>query len=90
MPALVGVESGFSGEVRAPRGAGLDNVRQVVKVFGMVNVGPGFNDTPSVIHGCSDMFIELFGDAGRHARSAIGLTVPANWAVEIEAIIAVD
>ena len=70
--------------------AGLDNVRQVVKVFGMVNVGPGFNDTPSVIHGCSELFIELFGDAGRHARSAIGLTVPANWAVEIEAIIAVD
>ena len=59
--------------------AGLDNVRQVVKVFGMVNVGPDFNDTPSVIHGCSELFIELFGDAGRHARSAIGLTVPANW-----------
>ena len=58
--------------------AGLDNVRQVVKVFGMVNVGPGFDDTPSVIHGCSELFIELFGDAGRHARSAIGLTVPAG------------
>ncbi len=69
---------------------GLDNVRQVVKVFGMVNVAPGFDDTPSVIHGCSELFIELFGDAGRHARSAIGLTVPQNWAVEIEAIIAVE
>ena len=70
--------------------AGLDNVRQVVKLFGMVNVAPGFDDTPAVIHGCSELFIELFGDAGRHARSAIGLTVPLNWAVEIEAVIAVD
>ena len=69
---------------------GLDNVKQVVKVFGMVNVAPDFDDTPSVIHGCSELFIELFGDAGRHARSAIGLTVPQNWAVEIEAIIAVE
>ena len=70
--------------------AGLDNVKQVVKVFGMVNVAPDFDDTPSVIHGCSELFIELFGDAGRHARSAIGLTVPHNWAVEIEAIIEVE
>lgn len=56
----------------------------------MVNVAPDFDDTPSVIHGCSELFIELFGDAGRHARSAIGLTVPHNWAVEIEAIIEVE
>jgi enamine deaminase RidA (YjgF/YER057c/UK114 family) len=64
----------------------LDNVVRIVKVFGMVNVAPDFNDTPAVIHGCSDLLIELFGDAGRHARSAIGLTVPHNWAVEIEII----
>ena len=64
----------------------LDNVVQIVKVFGMVNVAPDFNDTPSVIHGCSDLLIEVFGDAGRHARSAIGLTVPGNFAVEIEII----
>jgi enamine deaminase RidA (YjgF/YER057c/UK114 family) len=49
-------------------------------------VAPDFNDTPAVIHGCSDLLIELFGEAGRHARSAIGLTVPHNWAVEIEII----
>ena len=64
----------------------LDNVVRIVKVFGMVNVAPDFDDTPSVIHGCSDLLIELFGEAGRHARSAIGLTVPHNWAVEIEII----
>jgi enamine deaminase RidA (YjgF/YER057c/UK114 family) len=64
----------------------LDNVVRIVKVFGMVNVAPDFNDTPAVIHGCSDLLIELFGEAGRHARSAIGLTVPHNWAVEIEII----
>jgi enamine deaminase RidA (YjgF/YER057c/UK114 family) len=64
----------------------LDNVVRIVKVFGMVNVAPDFNDTPAVIHGCSDLLIELFGESGRHARSAIGLTVPHNWAVEIEVI----
>jgi enamine deaminase RidA (YjgF/YER057c/UK114 family) len=64
----------------------LDNVVQVVKVFGMVNVAPDFNNTPAVIHGCSDLLIEIFGENGRHARSAIGLTVPDNWACEIEII----
>ncbi len=65
---------------------GIDNVVQVVKVFGMVNVAPDFDKTPAVIHGCSDLLIELFGESGRHARSAIGLTVPDNWACEIEII----
>lgn len=64
----------------------LDNVAQVVKVFGMVNVAPNFDDTPAVIHGCSDLLKAVFGPAGQHARSAIGLTVPHNWAVEIEII----
>ena len=67
----------------------LDNVKQIVKVFGMVNVAPGFYNTPAVIHGCSELLIEAFGDAGRHARSAIGLTVPGNLAVEIELIVEV-
>ncbi len=64
----------------------LDNVVQVVKVFGMVNVAPDFDNTPAVIHGCSDLLIGVFGEAGRPARSAIGLTVPDNWACEIEII----
>lgn len=64
----------------------LDNVVQIVKVLGMVNVAPGFDDTPGVIHGCSDLLIEVFGEAGRHARSAVGMTIPLNYAVEVELI----
>jgi enamine deaminase RidA (YjgF/YER057c/UK114 family) len=64
----------------------LDNVVRIVKVLGMVNVAPGFDNTPGVIHGCSDLLIEVFGDAGRHARSAVGMTLPLNYAVEIEMI----
>lgn len=64
----------------------IDNVIRVVKVLGMVNVAPDFNDTPSVIHGASDLFIEVFGDAGRHARSAVGMQIPFDFAVEVEAV----
>ena len=67
----------------------LDNVVEVVKVLGMVNVAPDFDDTPAVIHGCSDLLIEVFGEAGWHARSAVGMTIPHNWAVEIEIIVEV-
>lgn len=64
----------------------LDNVVRIVKVLGMVNVAPGFDNTPAVIHGCSDLLLEVFGEAGRHARSAVGMTIPLNYAVEIELI----
>ncbi len=64
----------------------LDNVVRIVKVLGMVNVAPGFDNTPGVIHGCSDLLLEVFGEAGRHARSAVGMTIPNNYAVEIELI----
>jgi enamine deaminase RidA (YjgF/YER057c/UK114 family) len=67
----------------------LDNVVQVVKVLGMVNVAPDFDNTPAVIHGCSDLLLEVFGEAGRHARSAVGMTLPQNYAVEIELIVEV-
>jgi enamine deaminase RidA (YjgF/YER057c/UK114 family) len=67
----------------------LDDVAQVVKVLGMVNVAPGFDNTPGVIHGCSDLLLEVFGEAGRHARSAVGMTLPQNYAVEIEMIVEV-
>ena len=67
----------------------LDNVARVVKVLGMVNVGPDFNDTPGVIHGCSDLLLEVFGEAGRHARSAVGMTIPFDFAVEVEMIVEV-
>jgi enamine deaminase RidA (YjgF/YER057c/UK114 family) len=65
---------------------GLDDVVRVVKVLGMVNVAPGFNDTPGVIHGASDLFLQVFGEAGCHARSAVGMTIPFDFAVEVEAI----
>jgi enamine deaminase RidA (YjgF/YER057c/UK114 family) len=63
----------------------LDRIEQFIKVFGMVNVSPGFNQTPAVIDGCSDLFVEVFGAVGRHTRSAVGLAeLPFDIAVEIE------
>ncbi len=69
----------------------LDRVTRVVKVFGMVNAADGFVDTPQVIHGCTDLLNELYGERGRHARSAVGLyQLPRNVAVEIEMIVEVS
>jgi enamine deaminase RidA (YjgF/YER057c/UK114 family) len=69
----------------------LDRVRRFVKVLGMVNVAPGFNQTPTVIDGCSDVLVEIFGEAGRHTRSAVGMAaLPFDIAVEIELIAEVD
>ena len=63
----------------------LDRIERIVKVFAMVNVAPGFNQTPAVIDGCSDLLVEIFGDAGWHTRSAVGLAeLPFDIAVEIE------
>jgi enamine deaminase RidA (YjgF/YER057c/UK114 family) len=65
----------------------LDRIARIVKVFGMVNVAAGFNQTPAVIDGCSDLLVEVFGEAGRHTRSAVGLAeLPFDIAVEIELI----
>ncbi|MGK9200758.1 MULTISPECIES: RidA family protein [Sinorhizobium] len=67
----------------------LSRVRRVVKLLGMVNATPDFEDHPGVINGCSDLFVEVFGDAGQHARSAVGFgSLPGNITVEIEAIVA--
>ncbi len=69
----------------------LDRVTRVVKVLGMVNTADGFTNTPQVIHGCTDLLNEIFGDAGRHARSAIGVhQLPGNYAVEIEMVVEVN
>jgi enamine deaminase RidA (YjgF/YER057c/UK114 family) len=63
----------------------LDRIERVIKVFGMVNCAPGFNQTPTVIDGCSDLLVAIFGDAGRHTRSAVGMAeLPFDIAVEIE------
>lgn len=68
----------------------LDKVVRVVKLLGMVNVAPGFNDTPGVVHGASNLIREIFGEAGHHARSAVGMTIPFNFAVEVEMIVEVE
>jgi enamine deaminase RidA (YjgF/YER057c/UK114 family) len=69
----------------------LDRVRRVVKVLGMVNSAPGFGDQPKVINGFSDLMVEVFGDNGRHARSAVGMAeLPSNIPVEIEMILEVE
>ena len=65
----------------------LDRVRRVVKVTGFVNAAPGFTQHPEVVNGASDLFVEVFGEAGLHARAAVGTSsLPRNVAVEIEAI----
>jgi enamine deaminase RidA (YjgF/YER057c/UK114 family) len=63
----------------------LDRIARIVRIFGMVNVAAGFDQTPAVVNGCSDLLVEVFGDAGRHARSAVGMAeLPFGIAVEIE------
>ncbi len=69
----------------------LDRVKRVVKVLGMVNSVPEFEDPPKVINGCSDLFVEVFGERGRHARSAVGMAaLPGGIPVEIECIVEVS
>ncbi len=69
----------------------LDRVRRVVKLLGMVNSTPDFGDQPKVINGCSDLMVEVFGDKGRHARSAVGfVALPSQIPVEIEVIVEVE
>lgn len=69
----------------------LRRVRRVVKLLGMVNATPDFADHPAVINGCSDLFVEVFGENGIHARSAVGHgSLPGQITVEIEAVVAID
>ena len=66
----------------------LDRVKQVVKVFGMVNAVPDFTSHTEVINGCSDLLVAVLGERGEHARSAIGVgSLPKGFAVEIEAVV---
>jgi enamine deaminase RidA (YjgF/YER057c/UK114 family) len=69
----------------------LDRVKRVVKVLGMVASAPDFYDQPKVMNGCSDLLVEVFGEKGRHTRSAVGfVALPTNIAVEIEATFEVE
>jgi enamine deaminase RidA (YjgF/YER057c/UK114 family) len=66
----------------------LGRVKRVVKLGGFVQAGPDFFDIPKVINGCSDLMVEVLGDNGRHARSAVGVyRLPLNFAVEIDAVV---
>ncbi len=69
----------------------LSRVKRIVKLLGMVNSAPDFADQPAVINGCSDLLVAVFGDAGKHARSAVGMgALPGDIAVEIELIAEVE
>ena len=69
----------------------LDRVKRIVKVLGMVNGVPEFGQQPQVINGCSDLFVEVFGERGHHARSAVGMgSLPNQITVEIEVIVEVE
>lgn len=73
--------------IRSAAGS-LDRVDTILKVLGMVNAVPSFRDHPKVIDGCTDLFVSVFGDNGRPARSAVGMgSLPRNIAVEVEAIV---
>ena len=69
----------------------LNKVKRIVKVLGMVNCTEDFKDQPKVINGYSDLMVEIFGDKGKHARSAVGMyALPFNMAVEIEVIVEIE
>jgi len=78
-------------QLKAACGGDLDKVRRIVKLVGFVNGVPGFGEQPKVINGASDLMVAVFGDAGKHARSAVGAgSLPINLSVEIEAIAEVE
>lgn len=100
----VGVDVDMDEAVRAARLSGvnllaqmnaaldgdLDRVTRIVKLGGFVQAGPDFIEIPKVINGCSDLMVEVFGDVGRHARSAVGVyKLPLGFAVEVDAIVEV-
>jgi enamine deaminase RidA (YjgF/YER057c/UK114 family) len=74
-------------QVRTALGGDLDKVRRCVRVGGFVNATPDFADHPQVINGASDVIVQIFGDAGKHARAAVGTSsLPRGVATEVEAI----
>jgi len=68
----------------------VESITRVVKVFGMVNVADGFDNTSGVINGASEFVQKVFGEKGGHARSAVGMVIPSNFAVEVEMIFAIE
>lgn len=77
-------------QMRAACDGDLDRVVRVVKLGGFVQAAEGFSAIPQVVNGASDLMVEAFGDAGRHARSAVGVyRLPMDFAVEVDAVVAV-
>lgn len=75
-------------QIKAACSGDLAKLRRIVKLGGFVNADPGFTDIPKVINGASDLMVEVFGEAGRHARSAVGVAVlPLGAAVEVDAVV---
>ena len=78
-------------QVRAACGGDLDRVKRVVKLNGFVNVTPDFDPIPQVINGCSDLMVQVLGDIGKHARSAVGVAnLPMGFAVEVDGVFEID
>jgi enamine deaminase RidA (YjgF/YER057c/UK114 family) len=77
-------------QMRSACDGDLDRIVRVVKLGGFVQAGPGFFEIPQVVNGCSDVMVLAFGDAGKHARSAVGVyRLPMNFAVEVDAVVEV-
>ena len=75
-------------QMKAALDGDLSRVRRVVKLTGFVQAGPGFFEIPQALNGCSDLMVDVFGEAGRHARSAVGVyRLPLNFAVEVDAVV---
>jgi enamine deaminase RidA (YjgF/YER057c/UK114 family) len=78
-------------QVKAACDGDLERVKRVIKLNGFVNVTPDFDPIPQVMNGCSDLMALVFGDAGKHARSAVGMAnLPLNYAVEVDGLFEID
>lgn len=79
------------GTINHATGDDLSKVKRIVRVFGMVNSTPDFNEQHKVMNGCSDLLVKVFGEKGKHARAAVGMvSLPINLSVEIEMVIEVE
>ena len=75
-------------QMKAAADGDLSRIRRIIKLGGFVQVASDFFDIPKVVNGCSDLMVEVFGDAGRHARSAVGVyRLPLNFSVEVDAVV---
>jgi len=77
-------------QMKAATGGNLDKVVRVIKLGAFVQAGPDFYDVPQVVNGCSNLMVDVLGEAGKHARSAVGVyKIPLGFAVEVDAVIEV-